>query len=167
MIGTHLDRVVAISNVVWESVLSWVLPTPTCSKPTPLSTATWTEEDEVLTPAYCVMPREHAVDMCRIAEAMFPLVGRVCGALLRHYRKSYVVLKISAEAGSRRCIDWVLRHRRRNESNSGNYGRKEKVKRNKEFKHVLSWLCAGGHLGMARLLVDGKWPGLVWDCGNC
>ncbi|KAH3765071.1 hypothetical protein Pelo_3076 [Pelomyxa schiedti] len=112
--------------------------------------------------------------MCRVAEAMFPLVGRVCRSLLRHYRKTDAVLKFAAEAGSRRCVDWMLKHRDESRGGSGDCGTtheeargwNKRVRRNKEFWHVLSRSCAGGHLGMARLLVDGRWPGLVWDSGG-
>ncbi|KAH3764185.1 hypothetical protein Pelo_3977 [Pelomyxa schiedti] len=89
------------------------------------------------------------------AEAMFPIVAKVCGVVLaaknagkslRVYRSTYFALECAATAGGGdsdrgRCVTWILKHRK-----SRNVG--------KECAAVFVGLCAGGHLKTARSFVD-------------
>ncbi|KAH3757714.1 hypothetical protein Pelo_10499 [Pelomyxa schiedti] len=152
-------RVVLVSRVVWDWVLPWLVPWGRLTRAAPAA-----------------LKCKHAAAMCVVAEAMFPLVPRVCSSLLAHNEKRRPVLSAAAGAGSPRCISWVLKHNNNNSSSitncigggsssSGGSGESESdIRRrgNKDFMEVLEGLCAGGHLGMAQRLIDGNWPGLTW-----
>ncbi|KAH3745581.1 hypothetical protein Pelo_13030 [Pelomyxa schiedti] len=113
-----------------------------------------------------------------LADALFPLVPRACRLLtgggadvkVRELEEGdwdygtpntsrYFGLMCAGAAGSKRCIDWILRnkHTRNNK---------------KECIAVLRGLCLGGHLDMAKELVEGgdtPWCGcelLRWPAGD-
>ncbi|KAH3757609.1 hypothetical protein Pelo_10618 [Pelomyxa schiedti] len=128
---------------------------------------------------------EDCVWLMGLADALFPLVPRACRALMgitvsayaehsvavprengRVFRLSkiasrktswYFALKCAGVAGSARCIKWIV-------------GRKATRNSRKECLAVLRGLCYGGHLGMARELVDScdtNWRGaLKWPASD-
>ncbi|KAH3758314.1 hypothetical protein Pelo_9886 [Pelomyxa schiedti] len=125
-----------VSRVVWDHVVVPTLVHPSHNRGVPLS-----------------------MSQCRwllgIAEALFPLVPRAC-ALLQGERvrgawseddcgtvctSRYFLLRCAGEVGSKKCIYWILR-------------RKETRNIRKECLAVLKGLCAGGHIEMARELVE-------------
>ncbi|KAH3759764.1 heat shock factor-binding protein 1 [Pelomyxa schiedti] len=126
-------------------------------------------------PDYGQRARAAAVSLCRVASALFPLVGRACAALARHYTNHYGALRIAAEAGSVACVNRLLRLAGRPAEIYGDgdadgeqlWDRTRRMK--KEYVEVLEGLCGGGHFGLAQELVDGDWPGgyLVWPPSSC
>ncbi|KAH3722682.1 hypothetical protein Pelo_18612 [Pelomyxa schiedti] len=79
---------------------------------------------------------------------MFPLVPRVVRVLQELYEcKSYCALVCAAEAGCASVVDWILRHR-----GTRNF--------RKECISVMTGLCAGGHLDMAKNIADGDRVGI-------
>ncbi|KAH3745415.1 hypothetical protein Pelo_13164 [Pelomyxa schiedti] len=173
--AASVSRAVSTSMVVWEWVLPWLLPESLVVSPDPSDDAH--------------VGLEHCVELCGVAEAMFPLVGRACTSMLAWLEHWGMAARCAAEAGSRLCVGWLLRNRRRGgpqqacaaaaDGVGGGEGGEETRRRlrrrgNKVFMRVLEGLCVGGHLGMAQCLVDpdrgdggcgGDWAaglGLVW-----
>ncbi|KAH3761269.1 hypothetical protein Pelo_6909 [Pelomyxa schiedti] len=168
--AASVSRAVSTSTIVWEWVLPWMLPESLVVSPDP-------SDDTHVGPAHCV-------ELCGIAEAMFPLVGRACSSMLAWLEHWGMAARCAAEAGSRLCVGWLMRNRRRDppqvcaaaaaadgvgdegngvvvveESVGGCEGGVETRRRlrrrgNKAFMRVLEGLCVGGHLGMAQCLVD-------------
>ncbi|KAH3762060.1 hypothetical protein Pelo_6120 [Pelomyxa schiedti] len=145
--GDTIANLMTVSRVVWEHVVD------------PMVSASH-NRGVALTQAQCVW-------LVGVAEALFPLVPRVCRAVAAAARVTaasaaappagsrYFVLKCGGMAGATRCVDWVL---------------KRKATRNntKECLAVLRGLCQGGHISMARELVEGGRRGaLRWPAGDC
>ncbi|KAH3761270.1 hypothetical protein Pelo_6910 [Pelomyxa schiedti] len=180
--AASVSRAVSTSTIVWEWVLPWLLPESL------VVVAPHPSDDTQV-------KLEHCVELCRIAEAMFPLVGRACSSILARWERWGMAARCAAEAGSRLCVGWLLRNRRSQPPCGGADGvgaagadedeetRRRGMRRrrgNKAFMRVLEGLCVGGHLGMAQSLVDPGghggdgccgWAaglGLVWlDGGEC
>ncbi|KAH3761694.1 hypothetical protein Pelo_6494 [Pelomyxa schiedti] len=158
-----------MSRTVWEWVMPWLVPRSLLVTPA--------------TPFTRVDSRDAVVTTMRVGEAMFPLVGRVCRSLLRHYDRYYRLIEAAAEAapcyttptastgtGGGLCVNWLLANYRKEtspEAGPGEMTVEMRMKRRvaKEFVHVLAGLCRAGNLATAQWLVDGNWPGLVW-CGT-
>ncbi|KAH3761282.1 hypothetical protein Pelo_6884 [Pelomyxa schiedti] len=168
-----LSRAVMVSRVVWDSVVAWLVPEMSGMREAPL-------------------PLKHAVALCVVGEAMFPLRGLVRRALVaRTPNKWYSALLAAAEAASTSCVDWLIASRRRTTKDDGGgeeeaaepqragegegegeasvMCRRERMtmrgmrrRENKEFLCVLGGLCVGGHLAEAQRLVGGGWHGLTW-----
>ncbi|KAH3723114.1 hypothetical protein Pelo_18182 [Pelomyxa schiedti] len=156
--AASVSRAVSTSTIVWEWVLPWLLP----------------ESLVVVAPHPSDGTRvklEHCVELCGIAEAMFPLVGRACSSMLAWLEHWGRAARCAAEAGSRLCVGWLLRNRR-SQPPCGGADEDEETRRrgmrrrrgNKAFMRVLEGLCVGGHLGMAQSLVD---PGGHGGDGCC
>ncbi|KAH3763808.1 hypothetical protein Pelo_4327 [Pelomyxa schiedti] len=157
-------------------------------------TASRTMWDLVLTPYFLLrrsgrnakpLSRKRSVALMSLCEVFWPLVPRVCSAIVSDYaqfrgtreqqfhdmhdecvgehRSSYDPLEWAAEAGGGgrgRCALWLLRRREREAMARGG-GRN----RGKEQAAVLRGLCMGGHLGAAQSLVGrSRAPGSA--CGN-
>ncbi|KAH3722712.1 hypothetical protein Pelo_18582 [Pelomyxa schiedti] len=125
---------------------------------------------------------KHAVALCVVVEALFPLRGLVCKALVVLPNRWHVALRAAVEAGSTSYVDWLIASRRRRNtaaredeevtktdglgeggspSTTMEDGIGRRRRENKEFMCVLGGLCAGGHLEEAQRLVGGDWPGLT------
>ncbi|KAH3765191.1 hypothetical protein Pelo_2945 [Pelomyxa schiedti] len=178
---TTTQSVVAMSRIVWDWVVPWLIPRHH-RRHLPLSRNQW--------PA---LRDKHAARLCAVAEGLFPLVSRVCSSLVSHYDSHYQVLDAAAEAGATSCISWLIKShntgggrdtsgdmnstgatadgRERGEGCDGEERvavlRRMRRRAEKEFIHVLGGLCFGGHLAVAQKLVDGHFPGIVWPgCGD-
>ncbi|KAH3766930.1 hypothetical protein Pelo_1200 [Pelomyxa schiedti] len=133
-----------VSRVVWEHVVEPTVVRPSRDCGDPLAPDQWRT-------------------VSRVAEALFPVVPRACRFLMggvnvyaRDLRSCgalqtsrYFALQCAGEAGSARCVDWII---------------KSKQTRNnrKECITVLRGLCLGGHIEMAKELVEGgdtPWSG--------
>ncbi|KAH3744642.1 hypothetical protein Pelo_13951 [Pelomyxa schiedti] len=143
---SHAKYVVQVSRVMWDHVFVPIL-----------------EYNET---HHHSVGRKTAAWMMTAAEAMFPLVPRICRAVAesraavmeKYYNyhwsfplprtSRYFPLLCAGQAGSSRCVDWMLSrmHTRNNR---------------KECVTVLKGLCSGGHLGMAQKLIesDTAWRG--------
>ncbi|KAH3723287.1 hypothetical protein Pelo_18010 [Pelomyxa schiedti] len=174
-----MSRAVAVSRVVWDSVVPWLVPEA--------ASASWRDPA-----ATAGMRLKHAVALCVVGEGLFPLRGLVRRALVRHSNKWHMALRAAAEAGSPSCVDWLVATRRtqretedndelmeeeargRERERGGEEGegegggvinhqqqmeaamrRRRRRRENKEFVCVLAGLCVGGHLEMAQRLVGG------------
>ncbi|KAH3756354.1 hypothetical protein Pelo_11849 [Pelomyxa schiedti] len=138
MCDETLRNVVTVSQIAWEYVVEATMVLPSHNRGVPLtaSQCTW---------------------LMGVADALFPLVPRVCRVLMggvkvtlwevcpqdygRIQTSRYFALKCAAEAGSKKCIDWILRN-------------KETRNNRKECITVLRGLCAGGHIEIAKELVE-------------
>ncbi|KAH3759625.1 hypothetical protein Pelo_8523 [Pelomyxa schiedti] len=148
-----VGRVLRISRVVWDHVVA------------PLVLAYDADDAR----ERCFLAEGECAWLLGLADALFPLVPRACRAVAggivpgscgdgRHASR-YFVLERAGEAGSARCIDWVLR---------------SKATRNntRECAAVIKGLCAGGHVGMAQELVNSgnrPWRScalLRWPCDD-
>ncbi|KAH3744328.1 hypothetical protein Pelo_14262 [Pelomyxa schiedti] len=174
--AASVSRAVSTSMVVWEWVLPWLLPAPLLLRAPAQSYRLGT--------TLTAVGVDHAISLFTIAEAMFPLVGRACSSVLANWEHWSLAVGWAAEAGSRLCVGWLLRSRRRAGVGPGGTRRILRRRGNKAFMRVLEGLCVGGHLGMARSLVDpdggdhgdggdggcgGDWAaglGLVWQDGG-
>ncbi|KAH3732069.1 hypothetical protein Pelo_17094 [Pelomyxa schiedti] len=178
---TAMSHAVAVSRVVWDSVVPWLAP----ELAPPRDEASGGGHHDPT-----MMSAKHAVALCRVGEALFPLRGLVCRALVRHSNKWHGALRAAAEAGSHSCVDWLITTRRRDrecdeqeEQASGGEREREgegeggvftpqreamatrrmrRRRENKEFMCVFGGLCVGGNLEMAKRLVGGGWPGIMW-----
>ncbi|KAH3767473.1 hypothetical protein Pelo_653 [Pelomyxa schiedti] len=160
-----LSRAVVVSRVVWDAVLvPWLVPELR------VGDGGGGDEEEAST-----LSPKHAVGLCVVGEALFPLRGLVRRALVAHTHKWRAALRAAAEAGSTSCVDWLIAWRRsrgqgEGEGADGDGGVLEppsavmqrRRRKNKEFVNVLWGLCVGGHLGEAQRLLGGGWPGLTW-----
>ncbi|KAH3765863.1 hypothetical protein Pelo_2266 [Pelomyxa schiedti] len=182
---SEVSRAVSTSLVVWEWVLPWLVPGSLLASPDPCRRAP--------------VKVKHAVALLGVAEAMYPLVGRACSSLLTHWEHWSMAAGLAATAGSPRCVSWLVRNRDRHrygnmpetdddgddgdgdgggEESSGMRMRRRRSRGNKAFACVLGGLCVGGHLGMAKGLVDPgdcgsggggggvDWGGLAWQDGD-
>ncbi|KAH3764143.1 hypothetical protein Pelo_4018 [Pelomyxa schiedti] len=109
----------------------------------------------VLASSFRSLERDDVVWAFRAASALFPLVALVCRgvaaapAVLKRPGDEYPEphsrhwdLRCAALAGSTTCIAWMLRH-------------KPTTNNAKDCLGVLWGLCGGGHLALAKQLVDG------------
>ncbi|KAH3767469.1 hypothetical protein Pelo_649 [Pelomyxa schiedti] len=171
---TALSHAVMVSRVVWDSVVAWLAPELSGS-----------DGDGA------TLPMEHAVGLCVVGEALFPLRGLVRRALVAHTAdKWHVALRAAAEAGSASCVDWLVASRRteraseekkamgsvgaerggergRGEEMGGDGGamlaRRRRRRRRRENKEFMCVLGAVCGRGEAQRLVGGGWPGLTWE----
>ncbi|KAH3758499.1 hypothetical protein Pelo_9684 [Pelomyxa schiedti] len=114
---------------------------------------------------------KHTVTLLRVAEAMFPLAGLVCRALMRARDASRRwFLSCCGEAQAPSCCRWLLDHFPHGSPTitSGPQGEEALEWRRqgwgKECMAVLTGLCRGGHLDSARRFVDegAPWGSLLW-----
>ncbi|KAH3723102.1 hypothetical protein Pelo_18195 [Pelomyxa schiedti] len=171
---TTPQSVVAMSRIVWDWVVPWLIPRHHRHH-LPLSRNQW--------PA---LHHKHAARLCAVAEGLFPLVSRVCSSLVSHYDSHYQVLAAAADAGATSCISWLIKSHNMGRDTSGDMNstgatadgreregcdgeervivlrRMRRRRAEKEFIRVLGGLCFGGHLEVAQKLVDGHFPGIVW-----
>ncbi|KAH3723409.1 hypothetical protein Pelo_17887 [Pelomyxa schiedti] len=108
----------------------------------------------VLTRTHDMLTRDDVVWAFGVTNALFPLVVLVCKAVadapavlkypgdtIEEPHSKHWDVKCAGLAGSPSCISWILRH-------------KSKRNNTRECLSVLWGLCGGGHLEMAKQLVD-------------
>ncbi|KAH3762706.1 hypothetical protein Pelo_5437 [Pelomyxa schiedti] len=180
--GRQRGWVVEVSRVVWDWVLvPWVIPQSHRGLMFLPHRNNIAPEREGLGPDYFLLARlkdKYAVALLRVAEAMFPLAGPVCRAIMRAREASRRrFLRCCGEAQAPSCCRWFLAHfphgppivsgpvptpsPQQCQEGQGEWRRQGW---GKECMAVLTGLCAGGHLDSARGFVDegAPWGSLLW-----
>ncbi|KAH3723200.1 hypothetical protein Pelo_18095 [Pelomyxa schiedti] len=104
------ERIVSISQIVWEWAIPWLVVFP--PQPPPPPSALYSPDSEPSRARWWSSWSRAAMALCRVGEALFPLVPRACRLLLgRSPRRSRDALEAAAEAGAPSCLRWMLRHR--------------------------------------------------------
>ncbi|KAH3764561.1 hypothetical protein Pelo_3579 [Pelomyxa schiedti] len=169
----NTDRILATSRVVWDNVVApgWLDYSPGSPSPSPSSAPV-------------------NVDVFRVAEAMFPLVGLACTRELRRCRECpntvphYRAIKAAAVAGSPSCVAWIIARTRPRPPivgcRGGGRGRREcwlvhRMRTIKEAACVADGLCEAGNVEAARIMfgsggggegvinAEGTFPLSLWD----
>ncbi|KAH3756515.1 hypothetical protein Pelo_11706 [Pelomyxa schiedti] len=114
-----------------------------------------------------------AVELLRVAEALWPLVPAACSRSLARDSR-YFTLRCASMAPAPSCLRWALRRTRARATGGGGGGGGSPGAADKERMAVLWGLCAGGHTEMARDFVGRRGAGGAWgacdgdgdgDCG--
>ncbi|KAH3764562.1 hypothetical protein Pelo_3580 [Pelomyxa schiedti] len=155
----NIDHILSTSRVVWDNVVApgWLHD---------YGSPSWNCD----------------VDVFRVAEAMFPLVGLACTRELRMCRECpdeaphYEAIKAAAVAGSPSCVAWIIARTRTQivGCRGGGRGRREcwlvhRMRTIKEAACVADGLCEAGNVEAARVMFgsggggEGTFPLSLWD----